>query len=85
MKSIVLHTARPDNGGTRRAAGEEVGVGDKPDQISLAKATDLVSRHLGSGKGYKATSSRVRKRTPSKKSAPAAAAAAPAKADDAGQ
>jgi hypothetical protein len=88
MKSIVLHTARSDNGGTRRTAGEEVTVGDKPDQITLARATDLVHRHLGSGRGYakpkapRVKSVRKAPANPAPSSAPASAGAAPDAATD---
>ena len=46
MRTIVLHTARVDNGGKRREAGESVPVGDATSAIAAKVADDLVTRHL---------------------------------------
>lgn len=46
MTYITLHTARLDNGGTRRDAGETVGVGAAKDCISVAEAKTLLDRLL---------------------------------------
>lgn len=42
MKSITLHTAELDNGGTRREAGVSVDVGKGADQIARSRAKALV-------------------------------------------
>lgn len=46
MRNIVLHTARVDNGGRRREAGERVAVGGGKDEIAAKVADDLISRQL---------------------------------------
>ena len=42
MKAITLHTPMPDNGGTRRDAGETLVIGDGGDEIALELAQALV-------------------------------------------
>jgi hypothetical protein len=42
MKLIRLHTAACDNALTRHDAGTELSIGDKPTQITTAKAKALV-------------------------------------------
>lgn len=46
MKYITLHTASLDNGGTRREAGETVGVGTAKDCIGAVAAKKLLDRLL---------------------------------------
>lgn len=43
MKSITLHTAELDNGGTRREAGVSIGVGKAKDQIDIDRAKALIA------------------------------------------
>lgn len=42
MKAIILNTARVDNGGARRDAGEKVAIGEGKTQINLDAAKALV-------------------------------------------
>lgn len=42
MKTILLHTATTDNGGTRRDAGETLTVGEAEGEIALDRAKALV-------------------------------------------
>ena len=44
MKSIQLHTAALDNAGTRRDAGDIVGIGNGKEQIAADRARDLVAK-----------------------------------------
>jgi hypothetical protein len=44
MKSIELYTASVNNAGRRVDAGATVTIGDEPEQISGARAQDLVDR-----------------------------------------
>lgn len=50
MKAIVLYTACVDNGGARKPAGAEIAVGVGADQISPARAGDLIKRCLAADK-----------------------------------
>lgn len=43
MKSIQLHTAVVDNGGTRRDAGDVVAIGSGKTQISAERGAELLS------------------------------------------
>ncbi|MGD9470618.1 MAG: hypothetical protein AB7G24_00805 [Novosphingobium sp.] len=43
MRKIILNTARVDNSGQRRAAGEAVNVGEGPDQITTERAQAMIS------------------------------------------
>lgn len=43
MKTILLHTAATDNGGTRRDAGETLTIGDEEGEIALDRAKALVA------------------------------------------
>lgn len=45
MKSIQLHTAALDNAGTRRDAGDIVGIGNGKEQIAADRARDLVANN----------------------------------------
>ena len=46
MKSIQLHTAAVDNGGSRREAGDVVEIGKRADQIDADRAKDMVTRQM---------------------------------------
>lgn len=48
MKSIQLHTARADNGGSFRDGGSTLDVGDDADQIDADTAKALVDGGLAS-------------------------------------
>lgn len=51
MKAILLHTARVDNSGTRRAAGETLRVGKGDDMITAEAAQDMIDRQLAVAAG----------------------------------
>src|SRR5688572_20561075 len=75
MKKITLHTAAVDNGGTRREAGESVGVGNGETQISEERAKQLAHRSMAKAEPEKAIAAR-RKAAKTPKAKPTSATGA---------